>query len=201
MRWQWPGERMAMVTWVVTFIMMADGRKGVLRQGRRMSGSWTAERRHDCRDASVLDTGSYHDRGDDYRLQSKLTEISFRKSGQRKSRANKWHEPRKLDKYLSWFMLQYVTAETLTARQTTGSASTRLFVIRQFQSWRWFVAPNTYPYIRPKANSWFSLGNVWLLRQPPCRDGATWVFGNDWFSVCYEMTCGFPVKKRSIIHA
>gem|GEM_PF-5377379 len=31
-------------------------------------------------------------------------------------------------------------------------------------------------------------------------DGATCVFGNDWFSVCYEMACGFPAKKRSIIH-
>ena len=57
-------------------------------QGRRMSGSGTAERRHDCRDASVLGTGPYHDREDDYRLQSKLTGISFRRSGQRKSRAN-----------------------------------------------------------------------------------------------------------------
>ena len=36
--------------------------------------------------------------------------------------------------------------------------------------------------------------------QPPCRDGATCVFGNDWFLVCYEMTCGFPAKKRSTIH-
>ena len=36
---------MGMVTWVVTLIMMTDGRKGVLRQGRRMSGSGTAERR------------------------------------------------------------------------------------------------------------------------------------------------------------
>lgn len=77
--WQW----MAMRTWI------ADGRKGVRRQGRRMSGSWTAERRHDCRDASVLDTGPYHDREDDYRLQSKLTGIFFRRNGQRKSRANK----------------------------------------------------------------------------------------------------------------
>lgn len=76
---------MAMVTWVVTLIMMADGRKGVLRQGRRMSGSWTAERRHDCRDASVLDAGSYHNRVDDYRLQSKPTEISFRTSGQKRA--------------------------------------------------------------------------------------------------------------------
>lgn len=76
---------MAMVTWVVTLIMMADGRKGVLRQGRRMSGSWTAEQRHDCRDASVLDTGSYHKREDDYRLQSKPTEISFRTSGQKRA--------------------------------------------------------------------------------------------------------------------
>ena len=37
--------------------------------------------------------------------------------------------------------------------------------------------------------------------QSPCRDGATWVFGNNWFSMRYKMTCGFPAKKRSIIHA
>lgn len=42
------------------------------------------ERRHDCRDASVLDAGPCHDRGDDYRLQSKPTEISLRTSGQKK---------------------------------------------------------------------------------------------------------------------
>ena len=61
-----------------------DRRKGVRGQGMQMSGSWTAERRHDCRDASVLNAGPCHDRGDDYRLQSKPTEISFRRNGQRK---------------------------------------------------------------------------------------------------------------------
>lgn len=67
-----------------TWTWIADGRKGVRWQGRQMSGSWTAERRHDCRDASVLDAGPCHDRGDDYRLQSKPTEISLRTSGQKK---------------------------------------------------------------------------------------------------------------------
>ena len=40
----------------------------------------------------------------------------------------------------------------------------------------------------------------YVLQQPPRRDSATWIFGNDWFSVCYKMACGFPAKKRSIIH-
>lgn len=38
-----------------TWTWIADGRKGVRWQGRQMSGSWTAERRHDCRDTLVLD--------------------------------------------------------------------------------------------------------------------------------------------------
>ena len=41
----------------------------------------------------------------------------------------------------------------------------------------------------------------YVLQQTPRRDSATWIFGNDWFSVCYKMMCGFPSKKRSIIHA